>query len=295
MKQIISIIALITIHMNLFGQKIDVYNPFQEDIKPEKYDPNGGSYNKDPVTIIAIVSGESPGGWSAHKQYSQQIIKLKSWKLIADPEFTRSNLVIFRNVEKSRNYFHEIPNFSVIKMDVFLNKDLTRGVMIDGEIILSDNESINAEVKKVKDVKSITVDSLGEFEYNHTMQNYESPFNWQGKQIVITINVSNHKEITDEIETLNYLVKEQDNIAKQTMQYAIDHILKDRNETWIQPGESVMSESTFKRFSKLESIYIDKNGSFSMDYAEEGIIFNGGFYMINSSIEKGPESHEIGY
>ena len=56
-----------------------------------------------------------------------------------------------------------------------------------------------------------------------------------------------------------------------------------------------MDEQTFLKFSKLESIYIEQDGYFSFDFAEEEDIINGGYYNINASIENGPESHNIGY
>lgn len=284
-----------TIHLNLKGQEISVYNPFDENITPIRFDPNGGEYDTSTVTVIGIVSGQSQGGWSGHDLYTQQMIKLESWKLKTDAGFTRSKLLIFRSVEKSRNYFKEIPPFSAVELKLFLNKDQKRAVMTSGHIILSPNDEITSESEFVKEVRSIIVDSIGELQFNHSMQNFQITYEWLGEQIEITINVNSAEEITDEIETLRKLIKEQKNISDQVMKYAVDNILKDRNENWIEPGQAIMNERTFRKYSKLESIYIEKNGEFSMDFAEDEIIFNGGFYMINSNIKNEIKSHEIGY
>ncbi len=275
------------------GQQISVYNPFNEVINPTQYDSYGGEYDNFSVIIQGIVSGQNQEAWSGHELYNQHIIVLKSWKLKSEAEFNRSHLIVFRSVEKSRFNFKEIPKFSAVEFNIYHNKEKTRAVLIGGEIIISPNEIMIKEIEFVKTAEPLLVENIGEFEFNQDLQNFHRNIKWLDQEIEISIQVATKEQLTDEMETLKYLIENQEKINKSMIKYAIDNILKARNESWIESDEEIMDKQTFVKFSKLERISIELDGNFSFEFAEEENIFNGGWYIIDASIKEGPQSHNI--
>lgn len=295
-RKLILTYIFITLCLNMKGQILSVYNPFSENINPGRYDFfNGEEYEKTPITIIGVVSGESQGGWPGHDLYTLHSIKLKSWKLLEDSEFNRTNLTIFRSVEKSSNFFKDIPGFAVVELEVYINKEKNRAVMISGKIFQTLNKMMSGEIDFLKSVKSIFVEEIGEFEFNYETQNFQRNVRWLDKEIDIVIDISSSDDITDEIETLRALYNDQKAISEMVMKYAIDNILKERNENAVEYDIEIMSESTFKKYSALDLIVVNKDNNFTMEFSESEIIFHGVGYSINSILKQGCQSHIIVY
>ena len=56
-----------------------------------------------------------------------------------------------------------------------------------------------------------------------------------------------------------------------------------------------MSKSEFTKRATMESIRIYRNDGFEFGFVEEEDIFNGGYFIINGTTEKGCDSYDIGF
>ena len=278
------------------SQKINVFNPFEHDINPSEFDfAKESEYDSEIVKIWAIVSGASQGGWSGHKLFNQQTIDLKSWKLSNKSTVNRSDLLVLRNVEKSHDFFNDIPKFSCIEIEVYLNSRMDRAVMLSGRVIQNLSDEMLKEITYVKSVKPLSIDDLRDFKFNHDMQFFENKIKWLDKEITISIDVDDESKITDEIETLKILLSNQQKYLDDVLTYATKHILAVKNESWLEPDESPMTEEEFVKRSLLETIRIYRQDGFEFSFSEEEEIFSGGYFMINGTTKNGADSYDIGF
>jgi hypothetical protein len=277
------------------SQDIVVFNPFEHDIIPTEFDSFGGDYENKAIKIWAVVSGASQGGWSGHKLYTQQSIDVKSWKPGGDTKVHRSDLVVFRSVEKSHNFFKDIPKFAIVELDVFINDKMNRAVMVGGRIITKPTKEMIEEQIYVQTPKTLNVEGFEGFEFNHEMQNFSKKIIWLNKEIIVSIDVKDQSEITDELETLNKLLNNQEKYNQIVIDYGVANILALKNESWLGPNERPMTKTTFIRNASLESIRIYKEDGFEFGFDEERDIFNGGYFIINGTTEKGADSYDVGF
>lgn len=277
------------------SQNIPVFNPFKHDLIPSEFDSFGGEYQDQKTKIWCVVSGTSQGGWSGHKLYTQQIIDVKSWKLKEDANPRRSDLIIFRCVEKSYDLFSDIPKFAIVELDIFINKKMNRAVMVSGKIILNPTPEMMDEQVYVKIKKSITIDGFEGFVFNHESQNFLKKVKWMNKEITILIDIDNESKLTDELQTLNELFDNQKKYNQIVIDFGINHILALKNESWLSPEEKPMTKAQFIENSSLESIRIYRDGGFEFGFDETKNIFNGGYFVINGTTEKGAISYDIGF
>lgn len=277
------------------SQDIVVYNPFDHDIIPSEIDPFGGEYQGQTIKIWAVVSGASQGGWSGHKLYTQQSIDVKSWKSLGDTQFHRSDLIVFRSVEKSHDFFKDIPKFSIIELEVFINTKMNRAVMVGGKIIDKPTQEMIDEQMYVQTPKKINLEGFEGFEFNHEMQNFSRKISWLDKEIIFSIDVADQSQITDELKTFNKLISNQEKYHQNVIEYGVNNILTLKNESWLAPNEEPMTKATFIRNASLESIRIYREDGFEFGFNEERDIFNGGYFIINGTTEKGADSYDIGF
>jgi len=110
--------------------------------------------------------------------------------------------MVLRNVEKSHDFFKDIPKFGVIEIELFLNSTENRAVMLGGKVILNPDEEMIKEKEFVKSAKIISVDEAGDFNFNHDMQNFDKKLKWLKNEITVSIDINDESSLTDEIETL---------------------------------------------------------------------------------------------
>lgn len=277
------------------SQDIVVYNPFDHDIIPSEFDSFGGEYQGQTIKIWAVVSRASQGGWSGHKLYTQQSIDVKSWKSLGDIQINRSDLIVFRSVEKSHDFFKDIPKFSIIEIEVFINTKMNRAVMVGGKIIDEPTQEMINEQMYVQTPKKLNLEGFEGFEFNHEMQNFSKKISWLNKEIIVSIDVADQSQITDELETFNKLISNQEKYHQNVIDYGVNYILVLKNESWLAPNERPMTKATFLRNASLESIRIYREDGFEFGFNEERDIFNGGYFIINGTTEKGADSYDIGF
>jgi len=277
------------------SQDIVVFNPFDHEIIPTEFDSFGGDYSNETIKVWAVVSGASQGGWSGHKLYTQQSIDVKSWKSEGETKVNRTDLIVFRSVEKSHNFFKDIPKFAIVELDIYLNAKMNRAVMAKGRIILDPTEEMINEQIWVQTPKALNIVGFEGFEFNHEMQNFTKRVIWLDKEIIISIDVEDQSKITDELETLNKLLNNQEKFHQIVIDYGVANILALKNESWLGPNERPMTRATFIRNASLESIRIYREDGFEFGFDEERDIFNGGYFIINGTTEKGADSYDVGF
>ena len=295
MKQLLLILLLIqSLKMN--SQEIAVYNPFDHDIVPSEFDPFGGEYQRQTIKNLGCSPREQVKvGGSGHKLYTQQSIDVKSWKSLDDNQIHRSDLIVFRSVDKSHDFFKDIPKFSIIEIEAFINNKMNRAVMVGGKIIDDPTQEMINEQMYVQTPKKLNIEGFEGFEFNHEMQNFSKKISWLNKEILVSIDVANQSQITDELETFNKLISNQEKYHQNVIDYGVNNILALKNESWLAPNERPMTKETFIRNASLESIRIYREDGFEFGFNEERDIFNGGYFIINGTTEKGADSYDIGF
>ncbi|MDF1698101.1 MAG: DUF2262 domain-containing protein [Saprospiraceae bacterium] len=143
--------------------------------------------------------------------------------------------------------------------------------------------------------KGIKIEGVGHFDFDEEMQNFKTVINWIDNSIEIILDVASEAEITDHKTTLLVLLSSPSKFHKKVMDFGINTILKLKNDFYLEQEEQPMNEETFRNNSKLESIRIFRKGGFEFGFNKVLDIFNGGYYLINGTIENGPEDYDIGF
>lgn len=283
----ILVIILATQIMN--GQSIDIYYPFG-DLSPNEVDGFGGEYANEIMIITGIVSGENQAGHAGSKGYTTHIIGLQKWKL--NGVLQSEKLVVFRPIESNRDFFHEIPKYSIVKLKVFLNEEKNRSVLISGEFILNPESDFIEMKEELQKPVFLKIDNFNHFQLNKDINVFEGNIEWNNEQIRFVIQVEKEAEITDEIKTIKTLLASQTEWKKRVDDYAVKELLPLKNESWLEENEKPWSKERFLKTYKLESIWISKDGQFQF-WHEDGDIFWGHSILIEGTIKQGPNYADI--
>lgn len=129
---------------------------------------------------------------------------------------------------------------------------------------------------------------LGEFTLNRSIDLYCGPGEWQGKKIKLYLS-----EYDDELlDTARALWKNQQEWNKRIQDYAVDRLLKLKNENWLDDEEQEVSTENFKKRMTIETVSIKPGGNFEFCY-DDGDLFWGHAIVVTGSLADGLRDADI--
>ena len=288
MKRIIAFsIAFGFIFIFSFGQMIDVYHPLGA-INPADIDRADKDYSSNPITIVGVVSGESQGGTLLGKAFTVHHITLKAWKASDASDLHFKNLFVMRTVEQERDFFDEIPAYSIVEFKVFLNTNRTRAVLIEGKFIHNPPEDLIAAKIKLQAPVFLESDRFGRFKFDEKIAWFEKELEWNGQLVSVAIQIEDTSLLTDHLQTLEQLMDKQQMWKRKIEDFGVEKLLPLKNDSWLDEGESEWSKNKFISTWQLEAIWIYEDGAFDFWY-KDGDIFWGHYIEISGSVKDGPD------
>jgi hypothetical protein len=253
-------------------------------------DGSSNLFNLEPVKIEGLVSPEGQGA-TVEDGYMTQVFSLIAWKKKDSKKLINEKLTIYRTVEPKTDFFDEIKTLSLLNLCVYLSFDLKMGLFIDAEIQKNENPLLK-EIA-IERSKPVIIDStvIGKLIFDASTSTFEGQNYWDGKNIKISIYNDERCTIEKGLETLKVLIENQLSWNEKIKNYAVQELLKLKNECWLDDDETKLTSSTFLDSIGLKYLIItDDDFSFEFD---DGDIFGGHNIMISGTILDGLTSASI--
>jgi hypothetical protein len=190
----------------------------------------------------------------------------------------------YGDLQSQRN---RLKPYSIIRARVILKDETSAEFLelLDDQVDDHDLEQIAAELKKPLTYEH---ERLGMFIFDRDRDHWEAAVNWAGQSIRLHIDgdeISNPEE-----EYLQTAIALWDNQAlwnQRILGYAIQKLLKLKNEVWSDEDEMPLSTAEFISRITLELINVEEDGYFEFWY-DCGNMFYGHVILILWDLENGP-------
>ncbi|MEH2170601.1 MAG: DUF2262 domain-containing protein [Nostoc sp.] len=127
------------------------------------------------------------------------------------------------------------------------------------------------EFEKCMNYPDIKHEFLGYLRYNSELDWYESQVVFYETQLTISISTDDNNKVESALYRVNSVVRELKHHAKSAKEYAVEQLLKLKNETWLDEGETLTSEE-FKNRMTLEGLVFFPDGEAEL-YYNDGNLF----------------------
>ncbi|MEH2371002.1 DUF2262 domain-containing protein [Nostoc sp.] len=115
-------------------------------------------------------------------------------------------------------------------------------------------------------------DFLGYLRYNSELDWYESQVIFYETQLSISISTDDNDKVESALDRASSVVQEVKHYDKTAKEYAIEQLLKLKNETWLDEGETLSSEE-FKNRITLEGLLFFPDGEVELYYNDGNLFF----------------------
>lgn len=127
---------------------------------------------------------------------------------------------------------------------------------------------------------------LGKLSLNRAVGWFEGKANWLKHPIDISLIVDKKDDVSESLQTAKALLGEMKRWADQANSYAADMLLENKNDNWLDEGESPVTREEFIGRMRLESITTYPEGEFEL-WHNDGELFWGHSILVSGSLSKG--------
>jgi len=290
MKKLLTLLlGALSLH-NVNGQLIDNYFPLGE-LDPVQVDEyKGSTYPEKTTTIYGVVGADGQGAFHGNEKYHTHTFSLRAWKERTALE--KQRLIVLRPIAPDKDFFADVPAYSILRLEVYLNEDRNRAVLKVGEIIADPPQDLVEAREVLMQPVFMETEEFGTFTLNKKISWFEGEVTWNQMPVRLIIDAEKEEDIGDEFETLRELLVSQKVWKKLIDNYAVKELLPLKNEAWLGEDEHPFKKKKFIETYQLESISISKNGEFQFWHGD-GDLFWGHSILIEGSLAEGPTNASI--
>jgi hypothetical protein len=125
---------------------------------------------------------------------------------------------------------------------------------------------------------------------------YETKAKWNGKSVKLNLSLdgedASDRDLAKALRTAHALWRDQPKWTRRIMDYAVAKLLPLKNQHWLGEGERPVSETTFRRRAKLDSITAYPSGGFDF-WHTDGDLFLGHAILVRGDLKSGPNDADI--
>ena len=156
------------------------------------------------------------------------------------------------------------------------------------EIISFDVKDAELEARAQELQKPVVVENLrfGVFTLNRSLNWFCGHPTWAGKKIRLNLSMDNCDSIEQPLAVATELWDSEVEWNTKIVEYAVQHLLPLKNDTWLEEDEAELSADHFKKRIALESITVYPDGTFEYWY-DDGDLFWGHSIMVSGSLADG--------
>ncbi len=242
--------------------------------------------------IEGVVSLENQGSWPGQtSEYKVHSFSLIAWRKPGGP-IVRDALTMLRPVAADADFSNDCPAYSLLRANVLLALDGGRAVV---ERRLP-NESPDAELDAIASElqKPVTVvhPLFGVLTLDRRIGWFEGIADWNGKPVTLTFPADESGAIATGLATAEAVWADSATWKQRVEDYAVQELLPQKNESWLEEGEAELSAEQFLARITLARIAFAADGTFEF-WHQDGDLFGGQMIEISGNLADGPTAADI--
>jgi hypothetical protein len=133
---------------------------------------------------------------------------------------------------------------------------------------------------------------FGKLTLNRILNAYETRLQWNARRAKVYLRIGGVRDEEKFLRAAEELWRNQRALDRQVRECAVKHLLKTKNQSWLDDGEPPCTHERFKRRMKLTSIDLAPRGKFMFSFNDGGL-FDGHCIVVRGSLARGPSRAEI--
>lgn len=120
---------------------------------------------------------------------------------------------------------------------------------------------------------------LGSLKYDPSIRSYAGTYAGTKPAISIQLSVDTNGDPAKAISRATAVLASFESFTRQACDYAVERLLKLKNDSWLDEGEEELTPAEFKERMELEALHVDPDGSVTF-YHRDGDLFWGHYIEI---------------
>lgn len=120
---------------------------------------------------------------------------------------------------------------------------------------------------------------LGYLQYDTECDWYESQVAFSETQISISLSIEDNAKVESMFTRASSVVRQLKHYSKDAKEYAVEQLLKLKNETWLDEDDKFLTSEEFKNQMALEGLVFSPDGEVEF-YYNDGNLFSGHCILI---------------
>ena len=259
----------------------------------------GVQYDDRCIVVEGVVSprGQS-GSLGRGDGYDVHYFAFAGWRLPGKPLVGRE-LTLLRPVPASRegqqreeNIFAQFLPYSIQRLSVLLSKDQRRAVVERVLTIDRPDEALLSFSERLREPVVISTEQFGDLVMNPTIGWFVGKREWDGRMIAVRFEEGEDDDIGGAIKTAETLWSDQAGWKRKVDDYAVEKLLRFKNEDWLREDEAELTPQEFTARMKLRSITVGGNGRFEFSH-DDGDLFSGHSIEMSGTLKDGLTDAEV--
>jgi hypothetical protein len=250
------------------------------------------------VDLIGVVGAVGPcGGQSRGETNWTMRFNLEAWRIgAAEMQVRRMSASKQVSTDELHLWQERIEPFSVIRARARVVDDPEFGrpeARLEEIITLNAaDEQLGRYAQELQVPVTFEDSQFGTLILDRRIDAYRGKAIWNGAEVEISIHKDETGEIEGGLRTLRQLWQDQEAWAERIGNYAVERLLRLKNDNWLDEDEAPLSAEEFKSRMCLDRISIDEEGLFTF-WHNDGDMFWGHCIEIRGNLRDGPTFSDI--
>ena len=234
------------------------------------------------VDVIGILKSGGGGHTEADGQFNMTL-KFDTWKIPPGKLHTSELMVDFISSQEKCDAIRKSlvkDNIYRIRAKVLLASadfDWDEAELFEFVGADTSDAELNECLTELQQPVTYQDPQLGVFTLNRDYNLFQSKAQWNGQEIELTLNVKELDENNAALKTAHLLWDGQADWDQRIRQYLEQEMLPVKNDSWRDDGEAEVSAAEFHANTELQTIVIDRDGTFEF-WFDDGEMF--GYHML---------------
>ena len=230
--------------------------------------------------LVPITGVVSPGGGGAsHFPGDDSWIfrfSLEFWRINGgDVQARKIDLRKQVSEQEREALFDQLKPYTLVEMQarVLEETDLggPQGLLHQLERKTPSDAELEARSQSLLEPVEFTHPVFGIFALNRGLDWYVAKFEWGSHSIELTLDANAGEGLDDAVRTAEALWEDRDDWHRKSVDFAAQHLLELKNESWLGENEVALSQADFIVRMELRDITVLEGGDFDFWYADCGM------------------------
>ena len=254
----------------------------------------GVSYEEECRVIEGIVAPGQQSGSGPDVHF----FTFADWRFPGGPLVGRE-LTLLRRVPPlpdgrsfDSKHFEAFPDYSIQRFSVLLSEDHRRAVV--EKVLTADqrDQTLRQLSERLQEPVIVSTHRFGDLVLNRELHWFDGKANWNRHEVLLHLDPDEDGGIAEAIKTAESLWADQAAWKRKVEQFAVDHLLERKNDSWLAEGEREFTPAAFKRAFNLQSIHVYGDGG--IEFWDDGSLFGNHAIQIYGTLIDGLTEIDVG-